>query len=126
VIVVISDFLAPLDGLARSLSQLAARRQGVHLFRLLDPAELDFNFKRAGMFEDLETGRRVFVQPDLQRAMYQRRLAEHGSQLRQIADGCGTPLHLLTSGQSLDTVLLEFIRAFGTFGSSYRRVRGPK
>jgi uncharacterized protein (DUF58 family) len=123
-VVVVSDFLMPLDKLERPLSLLAARRQAVQLFWLLDPAERDLSLPRAAQFEDLETGQRVFVQPALQRAAYRQRLAQHEAALRRLADTRGMALHAVTTDQGLDVVLLEFIKRFGILGSSgFQRAR---
>jgi uncharacterized protein (DUF58 family) len=56
-VVLISDLLAPLDGLDTAFGQLRARGQEVIVFRVLDPAELAFPFEGASLFEDLESGR---------------------------------------------------------------------
>ena len=56
---VISDFLAPLENLERNLISLAACGHEVMLLQVLDPAELAFTFDTASLFLDLESGREL-------------------------------------------------------------------
>ncbi len=60
-VVLISDLLAPIDSLAGALALLTAGGHEVIVFQVLDPAELNFDFAAAARFEDLETGRDVFL-----------------------------------------------------------------
>src|SRR5215469_8242861 len=53
-VVLLSDFLAPLEQLERELTALAACGHELIVFQVLDPAELSFNFNQPAMFEDLE------------------------------------------------------------------------
>src|SRR2546421_6800919 len=55
--VLISDLLAPADALEKNLGLLTACGHEVMLFHILDPAELTFNFEKAVMFHDVESGR---------------------------------------------------------------------
>ncbi|MFO0911825.1 MAG: DUF58 domain-containing protein [Pirellulales bacterium] len=126
-VVVVSDFLTPLEQLARPLSLLAARRQSVQLFWVLDPAERDLSLGKAAQYEDMETGERVYVRPDLQREAYQRRLAEHEAALRNLADTRGIALHAVSTAHPLDGVLMEFVNRFGNYGGARgTRTRGAR
>src|SRR5438876_5177821 len=51
-IVLLSDFLAPIEKLESDLTALAACGHEIMLFQVLDPAELSFDFGQASMFED--------------------------------------------------------------------------
>lgn len=59
-VVLVSDLLAPIEGLETSLALLTATGHEVLLFQVLDPAEIHFDFKAAARFRDLETGRDIF------------------------------------------------------------------
>ena len=67
-LVMISDFLAPLDRLERALGTVIAGGHEVVVFQVLDPAELTFNFEPAVMFEDIESGEKLFIDPAAARA----------------------------------------------------------
>ena len=55
-IILISDLLAPTEELTRQLGYLRSLGHDVILLRILDPAEVNFSFATASMFQDLETG----------------------------------------------------------------------
>src|SRR5262245_46762076 len=69
-VVIISDFLAPIDRLQSDLAAIAASGHELVVFHVLDPAELQFDFETASMFEDLETGSTVYVDPVLAGRIY--------------------------------------------------------
>src|SRR5215470_4980051 len=62
-LVLLSDFLAPIERLEPDLISLTACGHEVIVFQVLDPAELTFNFDSAAMFEDIESGRTLFIDP---------------------------------------------------------------
>ena len=98
-VVVISDFLAPLEPWERHLATLTAVGHEVVLFQVLDPRELSFDFRDAVVFEDLESGQKMYVDPAAVRERYQRALAAHGSALRGVAERLGA------AGGALEGVL---------------------
>src|SRR3954466_2039160 len=81
VMVLISDLLAPIEGLERSLSTLGACGHEVIVFNVLDPAELSFNFDKATIFHDIESGRDLYIDPQLARKEYMKRLESHLSRV---------------------------------------------
>ena len=72
--VLLSDLLTPLDGLELGLARLTAAGHEVMVFQTLDPAELAFAFQQPMLFQDLESGQDVYVDPEASRADYQHRL----------------------------------------------------
>ncbi len=109
-VVLVSDMLAPLDGLERNLGYLRSRGHEVLIVRVLDPREVNFEFPDSSIFEDLESGREVFVDPDAIRRDYQRQFAAHAGQLETVCRGQGVQLMTLTTDQPLDVALAEFVR----------------
>ena len=83
-VVVASDMLAPVEGLGRQLGYLRSQGHEVLVMRVLDPAEIDFDFEEARIFEDMESGRRLFVDPDAIRRTYQRNFRQHAVALDEI------------------------------------------
>jgi uncharacterized protein (DUF58 family) len=108
-VVLISDLLAPLEGLERNLGYLAAGGHELVVFQILDPQELNFEFDAPAMFEDLETGRRIYIDPDKAREQYQRKLHEHLDNVRQSCEKLGATFELLTIDQPLEVALAEFL-----------------
>ena len=120
-IVLISDLLAPIERLSNALGLLTASGHEVILFQVLDPAELNFDFQTAARFEDLETGRDVFLDPALARANYVRRFTAHLEALRETCRGLGIMHVQVSSTRPLETVLFDFLKARADRGKVIRR-----
>ena len=125
-IVVISDFLAPLDRLSPSLSLLRAWGHEVEVFQVLDPAEVDFRFSAPAVFEDVETGRSLFLDPDAARAGYAQRLEAHREDLRGVCRSLGVGCHFLTTDQPLELSLFSFLQLREARRRGARQVRASK
>lgn len=108
--VVISDFLAPLERLESSLSLLRVWGHEVEVFQVLDPAEVSLDFRTPSIFEDVETGRTLFLDPEAARDGYARRMAAHREALRGVCRKLGVGCHLLTSDQPMELALFSFLQ----------------
>lgn len=111
VVVAVSDWLAPLDTLESALGILRSRGQDVILFQVLDPAEVRFEFEEAVLFEDLESGRELYVDPDAIREKYLNRLEGHNNAISDICDKLGIEYRRLTTDEPLETALFQFLQA---------------
>jgi uncharacterized protein (DUF58 family) len=120
-IVLISDLLAPLADLANALALLTASGHEVIVFQVLDPAELTFDFTAPARFEDLETGRDVFLEPATARGNYLRRLSEHLQAVRETCQGLGILEVQVSTANPLETVLFDFLKARADRGKAIRR-----
>jgi uncharacterized protein (DUF58 family) len=110
-IVLISDLLAPIETLENSLALLTASGHEVLVFQVLDPAEISFSFDTASRFEDLETGRDLFLDPSLARADYQRRLEAHAAEVRAICERLGSTVQRIVTDHPLELALFDFLKA---------------
>jgi len=119
--VLISDFLAPVERLENALIQLSACGHEVIVFHVLDPAEVSFDFSDSTMFEDVETGRSVMVDPAAIRADYTRKLEAHCAAIRDACQRVGNSYSRLTTNQPLELALFDFLRAREQRGKSNRR-----
>lgn len=122
-VVVISDFLAPLEPLQKELPLLAAAGQELVLFQVLDPAETTFELGDASLFRDLETGRLVYVDPAAARAGYLARFEEHSAALRRLCDQSGITFRRLTTDRPLELALFDFLQDRRARGRSWRTRR---
>jgi uncharacterized protein (DUF58 family) len=120
-IVLLSDLLASVETLQTHLGYLRARGHEVVLLRLLDPAERAFTFDRPAMFRDLESGRDVYVDPDVAREEYLRRFAEHGEDIRHACNALGIDLYQMTTERPLEMVLFDFLNARLRRGRQFAR-----
>ena len=109
-IVLLSDLLAPLDEWERNLARLTAAGHEVVLFQAIDPNELAFEFQRPMLFQDLESRRDLYVDPEALRSEYQHRFAEHCRQAETVCRKLGAAFHRLVTNQPLEVALVEFLR----------------
>ncbi len=121
-LVVISDFLAPLDRIETSLGCLTARGQEVLVFQVLDPTEITFDFQQPELFEDLETGKQLYVDPAMLRRDYQSRMTAHLAEVEKICGRLGVTYRRLTTAEPLGDSLGELLRS--RIRSRDRRNRG--
>lgn len=110
-LVLISDLLAPLEKVELSLGCLAARGQEVLVFQLLDPAELTFDFADPELFEDLETGRQLYIDPSAVRTQYLARLQQHLNEVEKLCGRLGLTYRRMTTADPLGDALGEFLRS---------------
>jgi len=109
-IVLLSDFLAPIERLEPDLISLAACGHEVVVFQVLDPAELEFNFNQASLFQDMESGRTLFIDPGAARKEYARKLDAHCAELRAACQRLGMACHRLSTQRPLELALFDFLR----------------
>ena len=100
-LVLISDLLAPLERVELALGCLTARGQEVLVFQILDPAEMAFDFERPELFEDLETGRRMYVDPERIRRDYRQRIGQHLRDVESVCARLGVTYRRLTTDMPL-------------------------
>lgn len=120
-VVLISDLLAPVNELESSLGRLTAAGHEVILFQVLDPNELAFNFHNAMLFQDVESERDLYLDPDAVRPEYQRRLAEHTQGVEKICQRLGISFHRLTTDRPMEIGLSDFLRSRSGRGKLIRR-----
>ena len=120
-IVLLSDLLAPIDELERHLARLTAAGHEVAVFQVLDPNEIAFEFPRAMLFQDVESKKDYYVDPETVRAKYQQRLQQHGEGVEAICSKLGFAFHRIMTNQPLDVALLDFLRSRSRRGKVVRR-----
>jgi uncharacterized protein (DUF58 family) len=106
-IVVISDFFAPVRETLAGLARLRSRNHDVLLFHLLSPEERNFEFKRHSLyrFVGLEESGELTVDPRAVRSEYQRAMDDFCRSLRR---GClkeRVDYHLVDTDTSLEVPL---------------------
>ncbi len=92
-VVLVSDFLVPLDQLAARIADLAARGARGHLLMIVDPVEETFPFAGHTEFLDVDSTAVMRIgQAERFRAEYVRRLAAHRDAIAAIVRGKGWSL----------------------------------
>lgn len=120
-IVLISDLLAPVDRLENSLTGLAAAGHELTVFQVLDPLELSLDYDTPAWFEDVETGRTLFVDPPAARRHYLDRLEEQSEKVRNICHRLGIAWHRVRTDDPLESALFHLLRDRSQSGRNARR-----
>jgi uncharacterized protein (DUF58 family) len=120
-IVLISDLLAPLAELEVTLGRLTSAGHELIVFQVLDPNELAFDFHRAMLFQDLESRRDVYLDPEAVRADYQQRLEEHNHAVQAICRRLSIAFNRIVTSRPLELALLDFLRSRIRRGKRIRR-----
>lgn len=108
--VLLTDLLAPIETLEKNLATLTASGHEVVVFQVLDPAELSFDFAKAALFRDLESGKQLYIDPDAVRAEYKRGFDAHCQAVSATCAKLGIVLRRLTTDQPLELALFDFLR----------------
>jgi hypothetical protein len=122
--VLISDLLGPIAPLERHLAALCATGHEVLIFHILDPAELNFTFSQASLFEDAESGSLLYIDPALARNEYLRNLEAHGEAVQITCRKLGIGYHRFATDRPMELALFDFLRARAHRGRQIRRSRG--
>jgi len=109
-IVLISDLLTSIDRLEKDLSYLCAGGHDVVVFHVMDPAELKFDFNSPALFQDIETGRNMYVNPSDAQTGYKHKLEKHLSVALSICQNLGIDYHLFPTDRPFDLALLDFLQ----------------
>lgn len=109
-VIVVSDFLAPIAALEPKLLALSASGHEIDIFHVLDPVERTLGLEQPARFEDLESGRMVYVDPAKARKPYVARLEAHCHALRRTCEKLGAGYHLLATDEPPGTALFNFLQ----------------
>lgn len=110
-LVMLSDFLTPLDDLEREIGLLTAMQHDVVIFHVMDPAELEFPFDESAAFADSESGKKLLLEPAMVRKNYLARLQAHLDRLRKLCDRHGVEYRLIRTDRPLEEDLFDFLSA---------------
>lgn len=125
-VMLVSDFLAPLERLEKNLIALTAGGHEMTIFQVLDPAELNLGLEQASLFEDAENARTLYIDPTAARATYMKKIAAHNDALHQTCRKLGIAYHQLSTAQPLELALFEFLQQRMRRGRFVRRAVGGR
>jgi len=124
-IILISDLLTSIDRLERDLGYLCAGGHDVVVFHILDPAEVSFDFDKPALFQDVETGRDMFIDPSAAQKGYRHLLDGHLARTRSVCQSLGIDYHLFATDRPFDLALLDFLQHRMRSRKRVRRIHGP-
>ncbi|HEY6166814.1 MAG TPA: DUF58 domain-containing protein [Verrucomicrobiae bacterium] len=119
--VLISDLLAPVETLEANLAVLTSSGHEVIVFQVFDPAEVEFDFAKASQFYDIESGRELYIEPDVARREYLKKLDAHSAAVRSACQHLGVAHQRLVTSQPLELALFDFLRARMQRGKTIKR-----
>ncbi|MFT5471054.1 MAG: hypothetical protein ACI8UO_006187 [Verrucomicrobiales bacterium] len=128
-VVIVSDFLVPIETVHDGLRTLRAAGHDVVLFQVLDQAELSFNFDNASHFRDIESGQEFFVDPAAAREGYLKRFEAHQAALRAATTAFGIDYFVLPTNEHLEGALWNFVsrrQGAGLASRTRRRSRNSR
>jgi len=108
-IILLSDLLDEPAQVLSGLKHFRHRGHDVIVFQILDPREVDFDFKRNAMFRDLETGDKMNTQPWHIRAEYQRLMSDFVQNYRRECRNNLIDFVALNTAMDFDRALLEYM-----------------
>ena len=108
-VVLVSDFLSPLHELERCLSLFTAAGHDVRAVQVLHPREVDFDYDSAAIFEDMESGQNLILDPGMAREAYRRKITAHNDALDAMFSAQGVPGFRVTTAEPLERVLRRFL-----------------
>lgn len=110
-VILISDMLAPIGQIADGLRLLRGCQHDLVVFQLLDPAEMQLTFDGPCLFEDLESGRKIYSDPEKVRSAYLQKLSAHNQAIHRACEAIGAAFRQVTTDEPLELVLGEFLQA---------------
>lgn len=119
-LLLISDFLVPLENIEKRIAFLRARRHEIMVFRILDPSEIELVGNDAITMVDSETGQRLYVDPTRERERYREKFASHESQLQELLGRNGIDYVRMLTNEPLERALFEILNVQSRRTSSAR------
>ena len=110
-VVPISDLLDDPDRVVRGLKHLRFRGTDVIVFQVLDPNELQFPFRGAAKFTDVESALEVTADPARVRQQYLDAMAALRARYERELKGAGIDFLTLDTSKPLDFALLAYLDA---------------
>lgn len=108
-VAVISDFYCDAEELLENIRPLAVHGQDVIMFHLLDSKELEPEIKQSTLYEDMETGQAIEVEPTYMKDAYREKIRKHIKSIEEAANGIRADHVMLDTSQPLDKALHTYL-----------------
>jgi len=109
VVALISDLYEEPDEILEAIKPYRFLGNDIMVFHVLDPAELDFPYKDASRFQDLETGEEVPIVPESLLKQYRELIAAHIEALRTKFSEIRVDYTLINTARPLDDALFNYL-----------------
>lgn len=84
-LILISDFMHELTPLTGSMRLIATRRNDISIIQVLDPEEREFTASDSAIYEDMETGTRLPINPRWLKKRYLEEMQAHQDALKSLS-----------------------------------------
>jgi uncharacterized protein (DUF58 family) len=108
-VILISDLLDDPKNIVAALRHFRHRKNEVIVLHILDPMEISFGFQKEANFIDLETGKKIPVQPWMVADDYNKKAAEYFDSLKYTCQELGVSYNLITNDKPFDIALLAYL-----------------
>jgi uncharacterized protein (DUF58 family) len=109
IVLLISDLYDEPQSVLRAVSYLKNKGNDVLIFQVLDPAEVEFPFEGPVHFEDLESGEKIPVVPELQREQYRQLVQAHLSEVSRLLVENRMDYFFFDTSKPLDHALFAYL-----------------
>jgi uncharacterized protein (DUF58 family) len=109
IVALISDLYENPDDLLEALKPYTYRGSDIVVFHVLDPAEIEFPYKEASRFVDLESGEDVPVVPDVFAKQYRQMVQAHIEAIRTKCSESRIDYVPLNTAKPLDEALFSYL-----------------
>ena len=109
IVIVMLDFYAPPEEVARVIEPLRYRGNEVVLLHILDPLELDPKFRDPVLLLDIEDNDAMEVSPEYARTEYKQKIDQHLQQLAEKASAAGLEYVFMNTSKPLDVALRNYL-----------------
>ena len=109
IIALISDLYENPDDFIDALKPYRFLGHDIVVFHVLDPAEIEFPYRDAQMFQDLETAEDMPIVPDAFATQYRRMVQEHIDALRSRCSDARVDYVLMNTAMPLDEALFSYL-----------------
>jgi uncharacterized protein (DUF58 family) len=109
ILLLISDFYDEPDAILEAIKPLRFLGNDLIVFHVLDPQEINFDYKDASAFEDLESREQIPVVPASFRAQYRQLVQEHITALRTRFSEQRIDYALINTSEPLDRAMFSYL-----------------
>jgi len=109
IVALISDLYENPEDLMEALKPYSFLGNDLVVFHVLDPAEIDFPYRDASRFQDLESGEEIPVVPDSFADQYRKMIRDHIESIRAKCSESRIDYVLLNTSKPLDEALFSYL-----------------
>jgi uncharacterized protein (DUF58 family) len=109
IVALISDLYENPEDLMEALKPYSFLGNDLVVFHVLDPAEIDFPYRDASRFQDLESGEEIPVVPDSFADQYRKMIRDHIESIRTKCSESRIDYVLLNTSKPLDEALFSYL-----------------